>query len=121
MTLANTRSSGLALSLVDPMIPTVGINLVINIYAAPNIPNYYCCGSNEQNISTMMCGSLSSGGFTGLISGTHSGPALFSCGSTKYFIHGSPATRLGDFLVMNCGNSVGAQNSPGQTKYFINV
>lgn len=105
----------------DPMIPVSGPNFVIHSNGVPNHPNYYICGCNEQSIATTYVCSTDTGAILGAASGQHSGPAQFCQGSVKYFIQGSPATRLGDAGITNGGNMVCFHCAPCQTKCLINA
>ncbi|PIF14744.1 protein of unknown function [Candidatus Pantoea floridensis] len=105
----------------DPMIPSPGPNTAPNMMGIPNVPNYFCCGSNEQNMATIRTTTIDAGNEVGVVSGTHSAQMLPIQGSSKYFIQGMPATRLGDMSMTNNNNMVTTQTVPSQMKYFINV
>jgi hypothetical protein len=121
MTAANTRSGGYAFSDFEPMVPVSGSNMALNVTGIPNVANLFCCGGNEQNTGTIRTTSISTGGILGALSGTASAYMQPLQGSSKYFIQGLPATRLGDISLTNAGNTYATQISPSQTKYFINV
>lgn len=103
------------------MIPVPGPNSAPNSMGIPNVANYFCCGSNEQNMATIRTSTIDAGMVAGVVSGTHSARMQPMQGSSKYFIHGMPATRLGDMSMTNNNNTVTTQVVPSQTKYFINV
>lgn len=103
------------------MIPAPGPNFALNSMGIPNIANYFCCGSNEQNMATLRLSTVDTGSIAGVVSGTHSGMMQPMQGSSKYFIQGMPATRLGDMAMTNNNNMVTTQIVPSQGKYFINV
>lgn len=87
----------------------------------PNVANYFCCGSNEQNMATLRLSTQDAGSIAGVVSGTHSAVMQPMQGSAKYFIQGMPATRMGDMAMTNSNNAVTTQIVPSQNKYFINV
>nr|AAT90797.1 conserved hypothetical protein [uncultured proteobacterium QS1] len=121
MTAANNNSGGMSFTGCDPMVPAPGPNTAPNSTGIPNVANYFCCGSNEQNMATIRMTTSDSGSSTGAASGTHSGLMQPMQGSGKYFIQGMPATRLGDMSMTNNNNMVVNQIAPSQTKYFINA
>ncbi|WON77463.1 PAAR-like domain-containing protein [Serratia sp. UGAL515B_01] len=121
MTAANTRAGGMSFTGCAPMIPIPGSNTAQNSNGIPNVSNYFCCGGNEQNMNTIRSTTSDSGWTLGAASGTHSGKMDPMQGSSKYFIHGSPATRLGDMSMTNNYNASSSQITPSQTKYFINA
>jgi hypothetical protein len=121
MTASNTNAAGMSLAAIEPMLPVPGPNLSSNTQALPNVANYFCCGGNEQNMATIRPATSSQGGLLGIASGTHSSRLVPSQGSTKYFIQGAPATRLGDLSMTNAGNAASTQLVPSQTTYFINA
>ncbi|WP_072091742.1 PAAR-like domain-containing protein [Trabulsiella odontotermitis] len=121
MTAANTRAGGMSFTGCDPMVPISGPNFAPNNTGVPNVSNYYCCGGNEQNLNTIRVSTIDTGIIVGAASGTHSSKMDPMQGSGKYFIQGSPATRLGDMSMTNNNNSSSTQISPSQTKYFINA
>lgn len=103
------------------MIPIPAPNIAPNASGIPNVSNYFCCGGNEQNTATIRPATIDTGFILGAASGTHSSKMDPMQGSSKYFIHGSPATRLGDMSMTNNYNSASTQIAPSQTKYFINA
>lgn len=119
MTAANNNSGGMAVAGADPMIPATGNNNSPNATGVPNVPNYFLVGANEQNMGTTRTSTISTGGVTGAASGTHSAIQQPIQGSGHYLVQGMPATRLGDSGIQNCGNTVGTQVAPSQTKVFI--
>ncbi|QZY93073.1 DUF4150 domain-containing protein (plasmid) [Pantoea dispersa] len=121
MTAANNNASGMSFVGCDPMIPVSGPNTAPNNMGIPNVANYFCCGSNEQNMATLRLSTQDEGGVAGVVSGTHSAVMQPMQGSLKYFIQGMPATRLGDMAMTNGNNAVTTQIVPSQFKYFINV
>lgn len=121
MTAANTRAGGMSFTGCDPMIPIPGPNIAPNANGIPNVSNYYCCGGNEQNLNTIRTSTIDTGSILGAASGSHSAKMDPMQGSGKYFIQGSPATRLGDMSMTNNYNSSSTQMMPSQTKYFINA
>jgi hypothetical protein len=120
MTAANTNANGLSFASADPLFPIPGTNSAPNNNAIPNVSNYFCCGGNEQNLGTLRLATIDSGLGTGVVSGTNSARMQPMQGSSKYFIQGMPATRLGDMSLTNSNNIVANQVVPSQTKYFIN-
>jgi hypothetical protein len=121
MTASNTNASGTSFVGVDPMIPSPGSNDAPNDRGIPNVANYFCCGGNEQNLGTVRTTTVDTGTVVGVVSGTHSGPMTPQQGSTRYFLQGMPATRLGDMSMTNNFNTSTTQIAPSQTKYFINA
>jgi hypothetical protein len=121
MTAANNNLGGMSFVGCDPMIPSPGPNTAPNSMGIPNVANYFCCGSNEQNMATLRPTTIDAGSVLGTVSGTHSAMMQPMQGSSKYFIQGMPATRLGDMAMTNNNNTVTTQVAPSQTKYFINV
>jgi Domain of unknown function (DUF4150) len=121
MTAANTRAGGISFTGCDPMIPIPAPNIAPNANGIPNVSNYFCCGGNEQNLNTVRPSTIDIGGILGAASGTHSAKMDPMQGSAKYFIQGSPATRLGDMSMTNNNNASSTQITPSQTKYFINA
>ncbi|HIE3988404.1 PAAR-like domain-containing protein [Serratia nevei] len=121
MTAANNNMAGISFAGCDPMIPAPGPNTAPNNTGIPNVPNYFICGGNEQNLGTIRVSTIDSGVVIGAASGTHSAQMQPVQGSGKYFIQGMPATRLGDSCMTNNNNMVATQIAPSQTKYFINA
>lgn len=121
MTASNTNAAGMSMAAVEAMLPAPGPNISNNSQALPNVPNYFCCGGNEQNMATIRPATSSLGGVLGIVSGTHSSRMVPLQGSGKYFIQGAPATRLGDLSMTNAGNASSTQLVPSQTTYFINA
>ncbi|EIM18698.1 PAAR-like domain-containing protein [Pseudomonas chlororaphis] len=121
MTAANTNAAGISFTGCDPMVPVPGPNIAPNTTGIANVANYFCCGGNEQNLATIRTSTIDSGSAVGAASGTHSAQMQPMQGSSKYFIQGMPATRLGDMSVTNNNNMVVNQIAPSQTKYFINA
>lgn len=103
------------------MIPIPGPNIAPNANGIRNVSNYFCCGGNEQNLNTIRTATIDTGIILGAASGTHSAKMDPMQGSGKYFIQGSPATRLGDMSMTNNHNSSSTQIAPSQTKCFINA
>ncbi|GAA0325155.1 DUF4150 domain-containing protein [Morganella psychrotolerans] len=120
MTAANTRAGGIAFAGCEPMIPVPGPNTAPNATGVPNVFNYFCCGGNEQNLMSVRVSTISAGIVIGA-TGTNSAQMNPVQGSGKYFIQGSPATRLGDMSMSNNCNTAATQIAPSQTKYFINA
>ncbi|MET4860247.1 PAAR-like domain-containing protein [Morganella morganii] len=120
MTAANTRAGGISFSGCEPMIPIPGPNIAPNTTGIPNVANYFCCGGNEQNLMSIRASTISTGIILGA-TGAHSAQMTPVQGSGKYFIQGSPATRLGDMSMTNNCNAPSTQIAPSQTKYFINA
>lgn len=121
MTAANTRAGGISFIGSDPMIPISAPNTAPNANGIPNVSNYFCCGGNEQNLNTIRPSTIDGGSVMGAASGTHSAKMDPMQGSGKYFIQGSPATRLGDMSMTNNYNAPSTQIAPSQTKYFVNA
>ncbi|EHO4509651.1 DUF4150 domain-containing protein [Salmonella enterica subsp. enterica serovar Carrau] len=121
MTAANNNMSGIGFVGCDPMIPAPGPNTSPNNTGIPNVPNYFICGGNEQNLGTIRTATIDSGGLIGAASGTYSAKAQPMQGSGKYFSYGMPVTRLGDFSTTNNNNMVATQVAPSQTKCFVNA
>lgn len=111
----------MSFAVCDPMIPIPGINMAPNVTAIPNVSHYFCCGGNEQNLASLRLFTIDTGMVLGAASGTHSAKMDPMQGSGKYFIQGSPATRLGDMSMTNNYNALCTQLIPSQTKYFINA
>lgn len=103
------------------MIPIPGPNIAPNANGTRNVSNYFCCGGNEQNLNTIRTSTIDTGIILGAASGSHSAKMDPIQGSAKYFIQGSPATRLGDMSMTNNHNASSTQIAPSQTKCFINV
>ncbi len=103
------------------MIPIPGPNFAPNANGMKNVGNYYNGASNEQNTCTLRTSTIDTGIILGAASGTSCAKLDPMQGSTKYFIHGSPATRLGDMSMTNNHNASSTQITPSQTKCFINV
>ena len=121
MTAANNNTAGISFAGCDPMIPAPGPNTAPNNTGIPNVPNYFICGGNEQNLGTIRVATIDSGGVIGAASGTHSAQAQPVQGSGKYFSGGMPVTRLGDSSTTNNNNMVATQVAPSQTKCFVNA
>ena len=69
MTAANNNTAGISFAGCDPMIPAPGPNTAPNNTGIPNVPNYFLCGGNEQNIGNIRVATVDSGGVIGAASG----------------------------------------------------
>lgn len=121
MTASNTNAAGMSLAPCEAMLPMPGPNISSNIRGVPNVANYFCCGGNEQNLATIRTRTQSLGSTAGVVSGTHSSRMVPVQGSSKYFLHAMPVTRLGDAGMTNQFNAGTSQVVPSQTKYFVNA
>jgi uncharacterized Zn-binding protein involved in type VI secretion len=80
------------------------------IAGMPTLHQNSTCGPSSGN---------ESGVSGGVVSGAVKGPAVFSTGSSKVMIEGSPAVRMNDATTQNGGNAVGQVRQPSQGKVMI--
>ena len=120
MTAANNNTAGISFAGCDPMIPAPGPNTAPNNTGIPNVPNYFLCGGNEQNIGSIRVHRRFGRGDRRRLRDAFGADAA-DAGVGKYFTGGMPVTRLGDSSTTNNNNMVATQVAPSQTKCFVNA